>query len=109
MMFSGIGIVVLLVGTLSQRRLQRVESRLKSKTEVQPRLLGDETKTAIKNKIEGIEKLTEEDFDALIIMMKSLRPGCPATLGCICINLIELTSCSCKMVLTVCYLVKSSP
>ena len=73
MMFSGIGIVVLLVGTLSQRRLQRVESRLKSKTEVQPRLLGDETKTAIKNKIEGIEKLTEEDFDALIIMMKSLR------------------------------------
>jgi voltage-gated potassium channel len=59
-MFSGIGIVVLLVGTLSNRRLQRVESRLTSKTEVQRRLLGDETKTAIKNKIEEIEKLTEE-------------------------------------------------
>jgi voltage-gated potassium channel len=51
-MFSGIGIVVLLVGTLSNRRLQRVESRLTSKTEVQRRPLGDETKTAIKNKIE---------------------------------------------------------
>lgn len=32
-MFSGIGIFVLLVGTLSQRRLHRAESRLKSKTE----------------------------------------------------------------------------
>jgi voltage-gated potassium channel len=42
-MFSGIGIFVLLVDTFSQRRLQRTESRLKSKTEVQPRLLGDET------------------------------------------------------------------
>jgi hypothetical protein len=59
-MFSGIGIVVLLVGTLSNRRLQRLESRLTSKAEVQRRLLGDETKTAIKNKIEEIEKLTEE-------------------------------------------------
>ena len=58
---------------LSQRRLQRVESRIKSKTKVQPRLLGDETKTDIKNKIEGIEMLTYEDFDTLIIMIKSLR------------------------------------
>ena len=62
MMFSGIGIVVTLVTMLSQREFQRLESRLKSKTEVQPRLLGDETKTAIKAKIEGIEKLTDEDF-----------------------------------------------
>ena len=52
------GIFVLLVGTLSQRRLQRAEFRLKSKTE--PGLLDDETKTAIKNKIQEIEKLTEE-------------------------------------------------
>lgn len=72
-MFSGIGIVVILVGTLSKRRLQGIESRLKSKTEVRPGLVGDETKTAIKDKIEGIERLTEEDFDTLIIMMKSLR------------------------------------
>jgi rubrerythrin len=61
------------LGTLSQRRLQRVESRFKSKTEVQSGLLADETKTAIKDKIDGIDKLTEEDFDALIIMTKRLR------------------------------------
>ena len=58
-MFSGIGIVVLLVGTLSNRRLRASTMRLTSKTEVQRRLLGDATKTAIKNKIEEIEKLTE--------------------------------------------------
>ena len=57
-MFSGIGIFVLLVGTLSQRRLHRAESRLKPKTETG--LLNDETKTAIKNKIQEIEKLTQE-------------------------------------------------
>ena len=28
---------------------------------------------AIKEKVEGIEKLTGEDFDGLLIMMKSLR------------------------------------
>jgi len=72
-MFAGIGIVVALLGTLSQRRLQRVESRFKSKTEVQSGLLADKTKTAIKDKIDGIDKLTEEDFDALIITMKRLR------------------------------------
>jgi voltage-gated potassium channel len=72
-MLSGIGIFALLVSTLAQRRLQRTESRLKSKTELQPSLLGHETKKAIKNKIDGIEKLTEEDFEILIIMMKNLR------------------------------------
>ncbi len=51
MMFSGIGIFVLLVGILSQRHLQRIESRLTSKNKVQARLLIDETKAAIKNKI----------------------------------------------------------
>jgi Ion channel len=58
MMLSGIGIFVLLVGSLSQRRLQRTESRLKRKT--QAGLLGDEEKMAIKNKIDEIEKLTKE-------------------------------------------------
>ena len=76
-MFSGIGIVVALVSMLSQRRLHRVESklesRLKSKTEDRATLYGDERKTAIIQKINGIEKLTEEDFDTLIITMKSLR------------------------------------
>jgi voltage-gated potassium channel len=71
-MFSGIGIVVALLGTLSQRRLQRVESRFKSKVEVKSRLQADETKAAIQNKIGVMEKLTEEDFEALVIMMKNL-------------------------------------
>ena len=71
-MFSGIGIVVAVLGTTTQRRLQRVESRYKSKTEVQSVLLADE-KTAIIDKIKGIEKLTEEDFDTLLPTMKSLR------------------------------------
>jgi voltage-gated potassium channel len=58
MMLSGIGIFVLLVGSLSQRRLQRTESRLKRKT--QTGLLGDEEKTSIRNKIDEIEKLIKE-------------------------------------------------
>ena len=41
-MFSGIGIVVSILGFIAQRRLQRVESRFKSKTEVQSRLVPDE-------------------------------------------------------------------
>lgn len=45
---------------------------LKSKTEVQPRL-SNEARTAIKNKIDGIEKMNEEDFDTFIIMIKGLR------------------------------------
>ena len=72
-MFSGIGIVVSLVTLLSQRRLQHTESMLKAKTENRPKLLGDETKTAIKDEIDGIEKMTEEDFDRLIVMIKGLR------------------------------------
>jgi voltage-gated potassium channel len=72
-MFSGIGIAVTLVTVISQNRVQRMEERLKSKTEGKARILANETKAAIKDKIEGIEKLTEEDFDGLLIMMKSLR------------------------------------
>ncbi|MGN6633304.1 MAG: potassium channel family protein [Nitrososphaeraceae archaeon] len=34
-MLSGIGIVITLIGMLSQRRMQRVVSRIKSKTKVQ--------------------------------------------------------------------------
>jgi voltage-gated potassium channel len=57
-MLSGIGIFVLQVSFLSQRRLQRTESKLKSKTRTG--LLGDEEKMIIKNKMEEIEKLTKE-------------------------------------------------
>ena len=62
MMLSGIGIFVLLVGSLSQRRLQRTESRLKK---TQASLLCHEEKLAIKNKIEEIEKLTKEVYTLL--------------------------------------------
>ena len=72
-MFAGIGIVVTLVGIISQNRVQRMQERLKSKAEGKARVLANETKAAIKDKVEGIEKLTEEDFDGLVIMMKSLR------------------------------------
>jgi voltage-gated potassium channel len=72
-MFSGIGIVVIIVGIISQKRIKGLESMLKSKTEVRPRLFGDEMKTAIIDKIKGIENLTEEDFDTLLPTMKSLR------------------------------------
>ena len=72
-MFYGIGIVVAVLGVLSQRRLQRVESRFKSKSEVKSRLQGDETKTAIQNKIGEMEKLTEEDFEAHFVILYYFR------------------------------------
>jgi voltage-gated potassium channel len=72
-MFSGIGIAVTLVTIISQTRVQHMTARLMSKTEDKSRVLADETKATIKDKIEGIEKLNEEDFDGLVIMMKSLR------------------------------------
>ena len=45
-MFGGIGIVLFVLGELSQRRLKRVESRFKSKSEVQSGILADEKKTS---------------------------------------------------------------
>ncbi len=73
MMFSGIGIVVLLVGIIAQGRLQRIESKRKSTMHVQTRLPIDDGKTNIINKIEELENLNDEDFETLIIMIKSLR------------------------------------
>jgi voltage-gated potassium channel len=72
-MFSGIGVVVAIVGIISQRRIQGLESRLKLMTEARPKLFGDETKTAIIDKIGGIDKLTEDEFDTLITRVKSMR------------------------------------
>lgn len=40
--------------------MQRAQSRLKSKTDVEPGLLGEETKRDIKIKMDEIEKLTRE-------------------------------------------------
>lgn len=68
MMLSGIGIFVLFVSTLAQRKLEREESRLEK-----GKLLGHDTKAIIRKKIEEIEKLTEEDFDTLVTTMKGLR------------------------------------
>jgi len=72
-MFAGIGIAVTLVTVIAQGRVQRMQERLKSKTDGKASALANETKTTIKEKVEGIEKLTEEDFDELMVMMKSLR------------------------------------
>lgn len=72
-MFAGIGIAVTLVTVIAQGRVQRMQERLKSKTVGKARAVADETKATIKDKVEEIEKLTEEDFDGLLIMMKSLR------------------------------------
>jgi voltage-gated potassium channel len=73
MMLSGIGIFATFVSMLAHRRLQRAELRLKSKTEARSDVLGYGTKIELKNKIDVIESLTEEDFDTFVIMMKSLR------------------------------------
>lgn len=73
MMLSGIGVFALLVSNLAHRRLQQGDSGVKSRNEIHSSLLGQESKTDIRNKIDGIENLTEEDFDTLIIKMKSLR------------------------------------
>ena len=70
-MFSGISIAVTLVTIISQNRVRHMQQRLKLKTEGKGRVLTDETKTTIKDKIEGIEKLSEEDFTGLVIMMES--------------------------------------
>jgi voltage-gated potassium channel Kch len=72
-MFAGIGIAVTLVTAIAQGRVQRMQERLMSKTAGKAKALANETKATIKDKVEGIEKLTEEDFDGLVIMMKSLR------------------------------------
>jgi voltage-gated potassium channel len=76
-MFSGIGIAVTLVTIISQNRVQCMQERLKSKAEGKGKgramILANETKETINQKIEGIEKLTEEDFDSLVTMMRSLR------------------------------------
>jgi voltage-gated potassium channel len=73
MMLSGIGIFATFVSMLAHRRLQRAELRLKSKTEARSDVLGYGTKIELKNKIDVIESLTEEDLDTFVIMMKSLR------------------------------------
>ena len=73
MMISGVGIFALMVATFAKRRLQKAESKLGSDTKPGLNLLGQETKTAIKTKVDAIETLTEEGFDTLIVELRSLR------------------------------------
>jgi voltage-gated potassium channel len=72
MMISGVGIFALMVATFAKRRLQKAESRLSS-TKSPINLSGQETKTAVITKLNGIETLTDEDFDRLIVDIKGLR------------------------------------
>ena len=72
-MFVGIGIAVTLVTVIAQKRVERAQERLMSKTVGKGRVLAFEMKATIQDKVEGIEKLTEEEFDGLMVMMKSLR------------------------------------
>jgi voltage-gated potassium channel len=72
-MFAGIGIAVTLVTVIAQSRVQRLQERLKSKTDGKAGVIENDTKATIQDKFGGIEKLTEEEFDGLIVMLKSLR------------------------------------
>lgn len=72
-MLSGIGTAVMIVTIISERRLRHLEARLKPKTDGHLKLFGADTKTDIKVKIDGIEKLTDNDFNNMITMMRSLR------------------------------------
>jgi voltage-gated potassium channel len=72
-MFAGIGIAVTLVTVIAQNRVQHMQKRLEPKPKGKGIVLANEMKTTIKDKIEGIEKLSEEDYHGLVIMMESLR------------------------------------
>ena len=72
-MFAGIGIAVTLVTVITQSRVERMQERLKSRTGGKAGVVGNEMKSTIQDKVAGIEKLTDEEFNVLIVMMKSLR------------------------------------
>jgi voltage-gated potassium channel len=65
-MFVGIAILGILISTLGAAL---VESRLKQ-SQVS---LADQTKVAIKNKIDELEALNQQDFEILISLIKSLH------------------------------------
>ena len=55
MMISGVGIFALMVATFAKRRLEKAESKLEHGTKPANTLSGQETKTAIKTKVDVIE------------------------------------------------------
>ena len=72
-MFAGIGIAVTLVTVIAQSRVERMQERLKSRTAGKVGVVANEMKSTIQDKVVGIEKLTDEEFDGLMVMIKSLR------------------------------------
>jgi hypothetical protein len=73
-MFATIGFLWTFVGLLGSRF---VEKRLKKREDIgsagHPPTVIDETKTMIKNRIDGIETLNEEDLEMLITMIWSFK------------------------------------
>jgi ion channel len=72
-MFAGIGIAVTLVTVIAQSRVERMQERLKSRTGCKVGVVANEMKSTIQDKVVGVEKLTDEEFDGLMVMIKSLR------------------------------------
>ena len=73
MMVSGVGIFALMVATFAKRRLEKAQSKLGPVNKPTINFSDQETKTAIKTKVDGIENLSEEDFDTLIVDIMDLR------------------------------------
>jgi voltage-gated potassium channel len=69
MMIIGIAILGVLISTLGAGLM---ESRFRKEKTIEPSLT-DETKILIKGKIDRIGDLNQEDFDNLLLSMKSLR------------------------------------
>ena len=65
-MFAAIGIIWTLIALISSRMIAK---RIKET----PVGLVDETKTAIKNRIDDVEKLSREEIEELISMIRSLN------------------------------------
>jgi voltage-gated potassium channel len=65
LMIAAIGIMWTLVGMIGSRMIERRIKRA-------PVGLVDETKTVIKNRIDDVEKLTKEEVEVLITMIRSL-------------------------------------
>ena len=61
-MFAGIGIAVTLVTVIAQSRVQRMQERLKSKTDGKAGVLASETKATIQDKSEESRTLPKKSL-----------------------------------------------
>ena len=79
MMFAAIAFLWTLVGLVGSRFVAKritkkvEESRSSNNNHLPSTTLVDETKTMIKNKIDDIENLGEEDLEALVTIIRSLN------------------------------------